>query len=176
MSDQIWLQRIVGGRDGFDGFWMCPTNNCSGAGFTFDIFPTDPNHPANAGWFDDDDDEEDNFDPDDDDLEAFNPDDVGGDGAAIAEYDPDESKYKRLDEEMGDADNDIAEGDEWKLGLAPGEEVPPQMHWSEGARSDWEKEQADYDAPDRRPRELDWSKRDDNNDGGPTFRDDDIPF
>src|SRR6185437_9512331 len=55
-SDQIWFQKINGARDGCGGFWMCPTPNCGGAGFTFDIFPTDPTHPANEGWFDDDDD------------------------------------------------------------------------------------------------------------------------
>src|SRR5688572_23721825 len=60
MSDGMWFQRVVGDPDGFKGFWMCPTPNCSGAGFTFDIFPTDPNHPANEGWhyFEDDDEEE----------------------------------------------------------------------------------------------------------------------
>ena len=125
-SDQIWFQRIVGRADGeLDGFWMCPTNNCSGAGFTFDIFPTDPDHPANAGWFDDDDDDEGDYDPQqDEDIEAFNPDDVGDGNPATADYDPAESKYKRLDDDLGDADNDIGEGDEWKLGLAPGEQVP----------------------------------------------------
>ena len=38
---------------------MCPTPNCGGAGFTFDIFPTDPTHPANEGWHSSDDDDED---------------------------------------------------------------------------------------------------------------------
>jgi hypothetical protein len=57
MSDQMWFQKVIGARDGFDGFWMCPTANCGGAGFTFDIYPTDPDHPANAGWHDDDDEE-----------------------------------------------------------------------------------------------------------------------
>src|SRR5947208_1077533 len=56
MSTGIWFQRIINGRDGFDGFWMCPTPNCGGAGFTFDLFPTDPDHPANEGWYGDDDD------------------------------------------------------------------------------------------------------------------------
>jgi hypothetical protein len=184
MSDQMWFQRIIGrGKGELDGFWMCPTNNCSGAGFTFDIFPTDPTHPANSGWtyFDTDDDDEE-YDPDlDEDLAELNPDDVGNTEQSSAEYDPTESKYKQLDAEMGDAEDDIAEGDEWKLGLAPGEEVPPQMYWSESARTEWEKEQADYDAPDRRPRELDWSKRDDGNGGGgddgePEFKEEDIPF
>src|SRR5438093_10788802 len=57
MSDRIWFQRVRNARPGgLDGFWMCPTPNCGGAGFTFDIFPTDPNHPANRGWsFSDDD-------------------------------------------------------------------------------------------------------------------------
>src|SRR5687768_9723414 len=41
MSDGIWFQRVIGSKDGFEGFWMCPTPNCDGAGFTFDIFPTD---------------------------------------------------------------------------------------------------------------------------------------
>src|SRR5262245_8725989 len=49
MSDQIWFQQIIGDKQ-MKGFWMCPTPNCDGAGFTFDIFPTDPDHPANAGW------------------------------------------------------------------------------------------------------------------------------
>src|SRR5689334_22020097 len=35
MSDEIWLQRITGGKHKFEGFWMCPTPNCGGAGFTF---------------------------------------------------------------------------------------------------------------------------------------------
>lgn len=174
MSDKIWFQRIIGRDEGeLDGFWMCPTNNCSGAGFTFDIFPTDPDHPANSGWIDDD---EDDYDPEEDEeLEEFNPDDVGGPDEPAAEYDPDESKYRQLDAEMGDAENDIAEGDEWKLGLAPGEEAPPQMYWSENSRKEWEAEQADYDAPDRRPRELDWTKEKDEG-GEPPFDEDDIPF
>src|SRR5438128_5303508 len=62
MSDQIWFQRIIGDPMGLEGFWMCPTPNCSGAGFTFDIFPTDPSHPANEGWSYDDGDEEENED------------------------------------------------------------------------------------------------------------------
>jgi hypothetical protein len=57
-SDGIWFQRVINDPQGFKGFWMCPTPNCSGAGFTFDIFPTDPDHPANEGWHYDDDDEE----------------------------------------------------------------------------------------------------------------------
>src|SRR3954471_15810469 len=39
MSDQIWYQRVKGDETDQRGFWMCPTSNCSGAGFTFDIFP-----------------------------------------------------------------------------------------------------------------------------------------
>ncbi len=49
MSDEIWFQRVIGDKNGFEGFWLCPTPNCGGVG-TLDIFPTDPNHPANAGW------------------------------------------------------------------------------------------------------------------------------
>src|SRR5262245_14451585 len=83
MSDQVWFQRVINSKDGFDGFWMCPTPNCGGAGFTFDIFPTDPDHPANAGSRDDDD----------------NDDDDGDD--ADGEYDAEETKYNQLDEEFG---------------------------------------------------------------------------
>ncbi|CAN5547557.1 hypothetical protein BH09PLA1_BH09PLA1_35190 [soil metagenome] len=170
MSDQIWFQRIIGRADSeMDGFWMCPTHNCSGAGFTFDIFPTDPDHPANSVWIEED---EDDYEPEDDeDLEEFNPDDVGRIDEVV-DYDPEESKYKALDDEMGDGENDFTEGDEWKLGLQPGEPAPPQMYWSENSRKEWEAEQADYDAPDRRPRELDWSDRT-YEDG---MREDDIPF
>ena len=31
MSDQIWFQRVIGDKNGFEGFWMCPTPNCGGA-------------------------------------------------------------------------------------------------------------------------------------------------
>src|SRR5207249_12212962 len=52
MSDQMWFQKVINASDGFPGFWMCPTANCSGAGFCFDIFPTGPDHPSNVGWHD----------------------------------------------------------------------------------------------------------------------------
>src|SRR5947207_9365310 len=88
LSDGMWFQRVVNAKDGFPGFWMCPTPNCSGAGFCFDIFPTDPNHPANEGWFDGSDDEDDDgedYDPDEDDELAQ------AKGADAAEqWDPDE--------------------------------------------------------------------------------------
>src|SRR5581483_12298027 len=157
MSDKMWFQRVVGAKDGFPGFWMCPTPNCDGAGFTFDIFPTDPDHPANEGWYDDDDDEEEEVSD-----EASND---------AKEWDPAEPDYAALDEEFGDADDDLIEGDEWKLGLAPGER-PPEPEWAEQARKEWEEEQRKYDAPDERPRVLDWS----NEDRPPAFKDDDIPF
>jgi hypothetical protein len=167
MSDAIWFQRVINARDGFQGFWMCPTPNCGGAGFTFDIFPTDPAHPANAGWhyFDDDeeeDDEELEFDENGEVIEA----------SRDKEYDPDESKYKALDDELGDADDDIIEGDEWKLGLEPGQ-PPPESDAQRAARLEWEEEQKKYDAPDERPRILDWKDREDR-----TFPrgDEDIPF
>jgi hypothetical protein len=151
MSDQMWFQKVVNSKDGFKGFWMCPTPNCSGAGFTFDIFPTDDNHPANANWEYWDDDEE---------LDEQD------------EWDPDESKFKELDDELGDEDDDI-EGEEWKYGLEPGQE-PPEPEWAKKAREEWEEEQKQYDEPDRRPRELDWSDREERD---PTsFREDDIPF
>ena len=152
-SDQIWFQRVVNDPQGFNGFWMCPTPNCSGAGFTFDIFPTDPDHPANAGWTYCDDEEED---PEGDD----------------ADWDPDEPQYQALDEEFGDEDDDL-EGEEWKYGLQPGER-PPEPEWSAeaGSESDEDDEEERYDQPDERPRVLDWSDRQDRQ----QFKDDDIPF
>jgi hypothetical protein len=155
----MWFQKVVGDKNGFAGFWMCPTPNCDGKGFTFDIFPTDPDHPANEGWSYDDEDEE--FDDD----EEF-----PGASADPDSWDPEESKYKRLDEELGDEDDDIT-GEEWKYGLEPGAD-PPEPPWAKEARQRWEQEQARYDQPDERPRELDWSNREDEY----TINDDDIPF
>ena len=183
MSSEMWFQRVIGDPQGFEGFWMCPTPNCSGAGFTFDIFPTDPQHPANAGWHSFDDDEGEWSDDEDE-----------GEGR---EYDPEEPKWKALDEELGDGPEDESdlEGEEWKYGLQPGETPEPRMspearrQWEEAQR-EWEEEQKSYDEPDRRPRELDWSDRQDRrrrpgaagppmgNDGGDagSFSEDDIPF
>ncbi len=164
MSDQIWFQKVVNSPDGFEGFWMCPTPNCGGAGFSFDIFPTDPAHPANEGWTHDDGEEE--FEDEEDET--------------VDEYDPEEPHYAQLDG-MSDDDDDI-EGEEWKYGLAPGER-PPEPPWAAEARQRWEQEQAKYNAPDERPRTLDWSDRTDrqprpprsNNDSG-EITEDDIPF
>ena len=159
-SDKIWFQKVNGAKDGFPGFWMCPTPNCSGAGFTFDIFPTDPDHPANEGWHQTDDDaleEEDALDEetlsDDEPLENSAEDDQ--------EWDPREASYRAMDEWE---DEDDIEGEEWKYGLPP------------GARPDRDDEGAGrsvFDEPDRRPRELDWSDRDDRT-AGPG--EDEIPY
>lgn len=189
-SEDIWLQRVINDPRGRTGFWMCPTPNCSGAGFTFDIFPTDPDHPANEGWLFDDEDEdelseaagliedEDDDDSDDDDVDwsesAF---DADGD---TFEYDPAEPHYQDMDDLFGD-DLDDMEGEEWKYGLQPGER-PPEPAWREEARREWENDQTQYDEPDRRPRVLDWSEREDSADPpyhyrtDDSFSDDDIPF
>jgi hypothetical protein len=158
-SEGIWFQRIIGNKSGLDGFWMCPTPNCGGAGFTFDIFPTDPSHPANANWHYDDD-EEDDSEVDDDD-ETW--DEENADRFAQKDWDPDEAEYAQ----MSDDDYD---GEEWKLGLQPGER-PPRAEWADEARRQWEEEQRKYDGPDERPRELDWTDRPDT-----SFDADDIPF
>lgn len=190
-SDGMWFQRVIGDPQGFEGFWMCPTPNCSGAGFTFDIFPTDPNHPANAGWhsFDEDDEE---YSEDDDEgewSEDGGPAASDGGPGGDADYDPDEPKYKALDGMAGGVeDDDDLEGEEWKYGLAPGERPPPSS-WADEGRRAWEAEQRSYDEPDERPRELDWSDREDrrgrrpewppDGDGGRDpgdWREDDIPF
>jgi hypothetical protein len=152
MSDQIWFQKVIGSRDGFDGFWMCPTPNCGGAGFTFDIFPTDPEHTANDGWEYWDDPEEDD----------------DGEKDEEAEWDPEEPHFAAMDEWDEEDDNDL-EGEEWKYGLEPGEK-PPEPPWANEARRAWEEEQKKYDQPDERPRVLDWTNKEDN------IREDDIPF
>jgi hypothetical protein len=179
-SDKIWFQKVIGARDGFDGFWMCPTPNCGGAGFTFDIFPTDPEHPANAGWTytDDDEDEEDGDAEWTEESGSFVP--PGEDPDGENQYDPGETKYKQLDELYGDAaSDDDLEGEEWKYGLQPGERPEPQL--SDEARREREEEQRKYDMPDERPRELDWTNREEEQrpPRGPSsgdWRDDDIPF
>jgi hypothetical protein len=40
MSDQIRWQPDPNGPGG--GWWVCPIEGCDGAGFCFDIYPTDP--------------------------------------------------------------------------------------------------------------------------------------
>jgi hypothetical protein len=181
-SDKIWFQKIRGATDGLTGFWMCPTPNCDGAGFTFDIFPTDAAHPANKGWveFDDsdemipwsDDDGDDidlNDEDDDDEVFAF---DAFGDGedefGAETEWDPDEPQYAALDDLWQD-DEDM-EGEEWKYGLQPGERPGDDLPIPGYDSPKWENEEAGYDQPDRRPRELDWSDREKH------LGEDDIPF
>jgi hypothetical protein len=179
MSDQMWFQKVIGSKDGFPGFWMCPTPNCSGAGFTFDIFPTDPTHPANAGWVYDDGEEEGEW---DEETGDFLPAGDSGDAEAESDYDPDEPKYKELDEMWGDrVDDDDLEGEEWKYGLQPGER--PESPMSEEARREQEEEERLYDSPDERPRELDWTNREDpprppkgESSQGTWADDDDIPF
>lgn len=172
MSDQMWFQRIKGARDGFDGFWMCPTPNCSGAGFSFDIFPTDPDHPGNEGWVSFDTDEEDG---DDSEWEEESAELVEADVEPETDYDPSEPGYATMDEVCGD-DDDL-EGEEWKFGLQPGE-VPKVDPPPPGVEPrNWMEEEALYNAPDRRPRELDWSDREERPRTDPQqFSDDDIPF
>jgi len=163
MSDQIWFQKVVGDKDGFDGFWMCPTPNCGGAGFTFDIFPTDPDHPANEGWHYSDDEEEYG-------EECF---DENGDFIEPEEgvYNPEEPTFKELDAQPVNPMEDI-EGDEWKYGLSPGQSLS-ESQAMEDARRAQEEEDRKYDQPDLRPRELDWSNRDESAGG---IAEDDMPF
>jgi hypothetical protein len=157
MSDGMWFQKVINSKDGFKGFWMCPTPNCDGAGFTFDIFPTDPDHPANDGWVDDED-----FVDDDDNSESG------------AEYDPAEPHYAELDEIYGDEEDDDLEGEEWKHGLEPGER-PAEPPWVAEARERWEQEQARYEGPDTRPKFQDWSNLPDPPPSS-SIGEDDIPF
>jgi hypothetical protein len=173
MSDQMWLQRVKGARDGFNGFWMCPTPNCSGAGFSFDIFPTDPDHPGNEGWFSFDSDEGEESEWEEDSEEFAEP--QGDEPEPESEYDPSEPAYSAMDEMC--ADEGDVEGEEWKFGLQPGEvpQVDPPPPGVEPRN--WMEEEALYNAPDRRPREVDWTDREERKSGDPEqFSDDDIPF
>jgi hypothetical protein len=168
MSDQMWFQRVINARDGFDGFWLCPTPNCSGAGFTVDIFPTDPNHPANEGWSSDDGDEEDWDDTNESDGSSeFDPELAAADPQE--EWDPAEPTYARAFED------DDTEGEEWKLGVSPADaamQPPVESPGIQAARRAWEEEQKRYDMPDERPRVVDWSNRPE----PPPMNMDDIPF
>jgi hypothetical protein len=189
MSSEMWFQRVIGDPHGFKGFWMCPTPNCGGAGFTFDIFPTDPDHPANAGWHDVDDDEEGgDFEDGEFDLDDEESGEWAAEGAAhaaaAADWDPEETKWRELDDEPGDDADDDIEGEEWKHGLQPGER-PPEPNWAVEARREQEEQERKYDEPDQRPRELDWSDRTDRQQprggaggggSGGGFSEDDIPF
>ncbi len=178
MSDGIWFQKVINGRDGFTGFWLCPTPNCDGAGFTFDIFPTDPAHPANESWTYDDDEEDD--DDDDDPSAEYDPESDLDHGDDTKEYDPAEPHYAKLDEQYGDDDDDI-EGEEWKHGLEPGERPPPPPR-AEEAHRHWEEQQKRYDMPDERPRVRDLSKElpphppGSSSDSDDTIDESDIPF
>jgi len=82
-----WVEEIVDGEA--RGFWRCPTPGCDGAGFGFDIFPTDPAwvDPTGQLQFVSDDDEEDDeagFGDDDD----FDDEDVGDDQAGEGDAAP----------------------------------------------------------------------------------------
>ena len=58
--------------------------------------------------------------------------------------------------------------------LQPGERLP-EPDWMEQARREHEAEERQYNEPDRRPRDVDWSDREDRQpDGG--WTEDDIPF
>jgi hypothetical protein len=83
------------------GYWACPTPGCDGKGFTFDIWPTDPewtDEEGNKVFFLDDepDTEEDHFQPDDDwvddevqadvlDEDLIGDDDVGDDELVLGD-------------------------------------------------------------------------------------------
>jgi hypothetical protein len=189
----MWFQRVLNDPSGFNGFWMCPTPNCGGAGFNFEIFPTDPEHPANKEWVHVDDPDDDEFDEDDlvddysDDVRVdLQATDADPDPDAEAEWDADETKWKELDEFFGgeEDDDDDLEGEEWKYGLQPGER-PPEFDWADGATQSegFDEDERRYDEPDRRPREVDWSDREDRRgrkgpppEYGGEWTEDDIPF
>lgn len=92
------------------GFWCCPTPGCGGAGFGFDLLPTDPEYVGEDGepfWsFDEDEDDEEQWEDAELDGEdggiAFGP----GDGEAGRQGDPLDDESWRGGE-AGGADDDI---------------------------------------------------------------------
>lgn len=160
MSDGMWLQAFRRPpRHGARGFWMCPTPNCDGRGFTFDIFPTDPNHPCNTCWSDQEDDGL--FDDDlsiDEEPDDWEP-------PELDEYDPDEPQYRAMEGGLG---FDEMEGEEWKLGLSPGDY--PLDFMPESVERPLPRYDPRYDEPDRRPREIDYTEPEHR------YNEDDLPF
>jgi hypothetical protein len=183
-SDGIWLQRYRQPPRDSKGFWMCPTPNCDGRGFTLDIFPTDPHHPCNANGLYDDDDEEFADDLGACEREALR-EELLAEGLSIdedpidqddlfpedpADYDPDEPQYKAMDEGIG---LDDTEGEEWKHGLLPGDYPLDFMAEDDFPPRDLRDDPHDdprFDQPDRRPREIDYTEPD------PRCSEDDLPF
>jgi hypothetical protein len=75
--------RVEAGPDGAQhGFWCCPTPGCSGAGFGFDILPTDHEYQdERGGWVHDDEDfDEEDLDEQECLEEGLAPPDHGGNG------------------------------------------------------------------------------------------------
>ena len=71
MSSDIRWQHDPDGPDG--GWWVCPIDGCNGAGFCFDIFPTDPEVARSHGvetWDEDDENWIDDLDPADESDDA----------------------------------------------------------------------------------------------------------
>ncbi len=167
-SEGIWLQRFVNpSSESMKGYWMCPTPNCGGMGFTFDIFPTDSAHPCNAGWCDMDE-------IDDEELLAENGLSIDEDPVAdsedkTAENDPAEHDNAGVEEQMIAMEDET--GEEWKRGLSPGDYPLDFMGGQGGHPFD----DPDYDEPDHRPREVDEDViRPDFTEPG--HKDGDIPF
>jgi hypothetical protein len=81
------------------GFWCCPTPGCDGAGFGFDILPTDPDYQdERGGWIRDDDSEE-------DDDEFDEPEEFKEDGRYLSNLPDFESKSD--DESESSSDEEI---------------------------------------------------------------------
>ena len=97
-----WREQV--GPDGeMRGFWCCPTPGCDGAGFGFDILPTDPEYQDERGdWAHADDNDDDEDDDDLDEVEEFEED--GSYLGNLPDFEPkngdDERDPKDDDEEL----------------------------------------------------------------------------
>ena len=108
------------------GYWCCPTPDCPGRGFGFDIFPTDPDYRGEDGepmWSHEDDEFSEG-----DDEEGF------ADGSWSEEY---------------DADAFLIKGEPFDLGLPPmPDDAPPPLE------VDFGDEPEDRDPPSSRRRRF----------------------
>jgi hypothetical protein len=100
--------RIETGADGKQhGFWCCPTPGCSGRGFGFDIFSTDPAYQdERGGWCYTDDEESDEDESDEDDFDEHPDGDDSLPDGLPGSSEPGNNGHDRL-KPNGDADDEI---------------------------------------------------------------------
>ncbi|HWP39915.1 MAG TPA: hypothetical protein VNL70_03235 [Tepidisphaeraceae bacterium] len=112
------------------GYWACPTEGCDGKGFTFDIWPADPQWPdqtARSALVDDESDDDDASDPLLDDRETLSDTDTAAIGLAQ------EWSEEHLDQEAAPLADDVAA--DASLDADSASEDHPRLHERED--NDW---------------------------------------